>query len=269
MSFKKFLFCLLALILLSLRGAASEPVNVAVASNMSHAMEKIAMRFAEESGFRPRLSSGSSGNFTRQLVQGAPYDIFLSADSKYIGILRENNISIAEDVAYVRGRIGLFVPRNSTLSEAQNLADLVRAMFHGRYARLVMANPEHAPYGLAAQQALQSAGLWVIEKQQLLLAENAAQATQTALGGDVDIGVIPASHAKLETVSSQGHFFLIPQDWHDPLIQHLVLLDDSNSSARQFFQFLRSETAILIMVEHGYTPASAEKPGSTDGLAGP
>ncbi len=245
--------CLLIITLLSNGRIAAGELHFAVASNMSHAITDIARYFQQETAIRPKLTFGSSGNFTQQIIQGAPFKIFLSADEKYVNALVRNGISLLADIEYARGRIGVFVPNGSQLSESKDLKSVTKKLFHGKYNRLVIANPEHAPYGLAAQQALQSAGLWIVEKQRLLLAENAAQTTQIAISGNVDVGIIPASHAHLPQIKAKGKFFLIPEQWHSPLQQHLVLLDGANSSETNFFAYLQNEKAQLIIKNYGYT----------------
>ena len=135
--------------------------------------------------------------------------------------------------------------------------------------RLVIPNPEHAPYGLAARQALQNAGFWVIEHQRVLLAENAAQATQIALSGNVDAGIIPASFAQLSNVQKKGKFFLIPEAWHDPLQQYLVLLNGANSLEVRFYDYLQELNAQLTVQEYGYTVNSMKGKNNFNGLVSP
>lgn len=264
----KFIYLLIITLLSNSTIAADDPI-IAVASNMSHAFTDIAASFQKETNIRPKLTFGSSGNFARQIIQGAPFKLFLSADKKYVDLLRKNGIKLLADIEYARGRIGLFVPNGSRLSEQKELKSVIKKLFHGKYNRLVIANPEHAPYGLAAQRALQSAGLWVVEKKRLLLAENAAQTTQIAISGNVDVGIIPASHAYLPELEGKGKFFLIPEQWHQPLQQHLVLLNGANSSETKFFQYLQNEKSQLILKNYGYTLESLRGPGRAYGLAGP
>ncbi|NKB37306.1 MAG: molybdate ABC transporter substrate-binding protein [Gammaproteobacteria bacterium] len=256
---------LIVLLGLCINAQAAEVLNIAVASNMSHAFTQIADIYEERSNSKIRLSVGSSGNFTRQIIQGAPYKIFLSAGTSYIDMLRKNGVSLIADVEYARGRIGFFIPHNSTLNQNNNLDGIIKKLFHGHYARLVIPNPEHAPFGLAARQALQTGGIWALNRKKLLPAENAAQATQIAISGNVDAGIIPASHALLPEVSEKGQFILIPENWHEPLQQHLVLLAGANKSESVFFDFLRKDTALKIVSHFGYT-LGTEK---FDGLAIP
>ena len=225
---------------------------VAVASNMTHVMTDIAARYRNVTGKNVKLSFGSSGNFTRQIRQGAPYSIFLSAAGKYVDILSAQGLLQQSPVAYARGQIGLFIPKDSTLYAASDLTAVFDALYYGDYRRIAIANPVHAPYGMAAVQALQSGGLWALEKDRLLVAENAAQVVQYTLSGGVDVGVIPASFADLPVVTGHGRFLPIPADWHQPIQQYLVLIHDAGKDSVDFYKFLLGDEARAMLVKSGY-----------------
>ena len=231
---------------------AAENPRLAVASNMSHAMTDIASAFQQEFGISVELSFGSSGNFARQIIQGAPFSMFLSADAKYIDLLTENGLKLLANIEYARGRIVLFIPHGSLLSDGTDLQSVIARLGQGKFKRLVIANPGHAPYGVAAMQALRNAGLQQIEKQRLLLAENAAQATQIALSGNVDAGIIPASFTHLTALQDKGKFFIMPESWHQPLQQRLVLLEGAKNMDKQFFNYMQSQKSQSIIKRYGY-----------------
>ncbi len=244
---------LILLCLFSNSTLAADRLLVAVASNMSFPMTDIATSFHQETETQAKLTFGSSGNFARQIIQGAPFKLFLSADKQYVELLKENGLKILSDVKYARGRIGFFIPNGSPMFSSENINAIIKLLIHGDYKRLTIANPDHAPYGLAAQQALQSAGLWVMEKKRLLLAENAAQAMQIALSGNVDVGIIPASFIHLSAIKDKGRFLLIPEHWHQPLQQHLVLLEGANNTEKQFFEYMQNEQSDSIVENYGYS----------------
>lgn len=244
---------LILLCLFSNFSLATDKLLVAVASNMSYPVTDIATSFRQETETLAKLTFGSSGNFARQIIQGAPFKLFLSADKRSVDLLKENGLIILSDVKYARGRIGFFIPNGSPMFDSENLHDVIKLLIYGDYKRLAIANPDHAPYGLAAQQALQSAGLWVMEKKRLLLAENAAQAMQITLSGNVDVGIIPASFIHLLAIKDKGKFLLIPEQWHQPLQQHLVLLEGANNTEKQFFEYMQNERSDSIVQNYGYT----------------
>jgi len=250
---RRFLFLILLLTLNTMSAMAADSVLVAAASNMSTTMTEITDQFEKQSGIRVKLSFGSSGNFTRQILQGAPFQIFLSADKNYVDKLVENNHKPVRSQEFTRGRIGFFIPTGSKLSGKPNLDDIINAIEFDDYNRLVYANPEFAPYGAAAVEALNNAGVWAIDKSKLLMGENAAQALQFSLAGGVDLAIIPASYAVLPKVRDRGQFILIPEQWHKPIQQYLVLLSDSNPSAIRFYEYLLSPEPQFILAKYGYT----------------
>lgn len=233
--------------------SAEETPVIAVAANLSHPLAEISNRFEAETGIRVRLSFGSSGNFTSQIRQGAPYELFLSADRKYVDALSADGLTSGEPFAFAVGRIGALIPEGSSLSGAADLRALINMMVNGNYRRIAMANPDLAPFGVAAEEALQSAGVWAVERDRVALAENAAQAVQFTFAGDVDIGIIPYSFALLPEVGGKGHFFLFPAEWHGPLLQWSLLLRNAGHGARRFHKYLGSSAARDILVKFGYT----------------
>lgn len=252
----RFLF-LFILSIITFTATAETPL-VAVASNMTHVMKEITGKYRETNGKKVRLTFGSSGNFTRQIQQGAPYDIFLSAAENYVNILEEKQLLAEKPRAYVRGRIGFFIPKKSALITATNLAELFNHMYYGDYRRIAIANPEHAPYGIAAQQVLQHGGLWSIPKSKLMIAENAAQVVQYVLSGGVDAGIIPESFAGLPMIRNNGRFLPVPENLHEPITQYLALLNNSDQAGREFFAYLTGKEARSILLKSGYSPVETE-----------
>jgi molybdate transport system substrate-binding protein len=250
---------LLALLIVnsSLAVAADPPPLVAAASNLAPALTEIADRFERSAGVRVKLSYSSSGNIARQILQGAPFHLFISADKKNLDRLRENGRPLLRETAFARGAIGFFIPSDSRLAGAGELHDIIKAIEFNHYRRLAIANPAHAPYGIAAEQALESAGVWIIDRNKLLLGENIAQAVQFTLSGAVDIGIIPTSSAIIPEVTRKGRFIPIPETWHQPILQYLALLSDSNASAVRFYDYLLTDDAINILMKFGYNPGQA------------
>lgn len=253
---------LLLLALYSPSSMAARSLLMAAASNMTNTLTEITGQFEKKSGIKVKLSFGSSGNFTRQILQGAPYQIFLSADKKYVDKLVNNGHKPIQVQEFARGRIGFFIPKGSKLSNRTNLEDIINAIEFDDYKRMVYANPKFAPYGTAAVQALHSAGVWNIDKGKLLMGENAAQALQFSLSGGVDVAVIPASYAVLPKVKDKGRFFPIPEQWHEPIRQYLALLSDSNPSAKRFYEYLLSGEPQYILAKYGYSTGPTIKVSS-------
>jgi molybdate transport system substrate-binding protein len=224
---------------LSLAARAEEPA-VAAAADLRFALTELADRFDADTGLGVRLSFGSSGNFRRQIAQGAPFELFLSADEAYVLDLHEEGRTLDQGTLYAVGRLVWFVPAGAPLTPDPDLENLAAAVARGTSGRLAIANPEHAPYGRAAKETLQSVGLWSRVEPHLVLGENAAQATQFAYSGASAGGLIPYALALAPDIAARGRFVLIPEHRHRPLRQRMVLLTGAGQTARRFFAYLQS-----------------------------
>jgi molybdate transport system substrate-binding protein len=245
---------LLALALTSASCARADggvPV-VAAAADLNAALPEVVTAFTQETGRRVDVVFGSSGKLTQQILNGAPFEAFLSADESYVERLRAAGRTDGEGALYAIGHIGIFVPAGSPLLADSSLRDLDAAIGDGRLVKFAIANPEHAPYGRAAREALTHAGLWVRIQPSLVLGENVAQATQFATSGSAQGGIIPLSLARSDAVRNAGSFALIPQEWHRPLRQRAVLIDGAGETARAFYEFLHSERARAILGRFGF-----------------
>jgi molybdate transport system substrate-binding protein len=140
--------------------AADTVPTIAAAADLNYALKEVAERFTKDTDKKVKLTFGSSGNFTTQIRQGAPFGVFLSADEEYVKALAKEGKTEGDGTLYAIGRIGLFAPRGSPLKVDGDLNDLAAALKDGRLQKFAIANPEHAPYGRAARAALQHAGLW-------------------------------------------------------------------------------------------------------------
>jgi molybdate transport system substrate-binding protein len=249
------LFCLTAAPVLS-----ADVPPIAAAADLKFALADIAEAFERQTGEKVKLSFGSSGNFTHQLQQGAPFQLFLSADEQFIFQLADKGLTHDGGVLYAIGRIVLFAPHGSSLRVDAELQDLAAALADGRLRRLAIANPEHAPYGRAARAALRHAGLWPSAEKKLVLGENAAQAMQFAASGSSQGGIVPHSLSKAPEIAKLGSFALIPADWHadEPLRQRMVLLKSAGPVARAFYDYLQQPAAREIFVRHGFALPEGE-----------
>jgi molybdate transport system substrate-binding protein len=222
--------------------------TVAAAADLKFALEELAAQFEKDSGHRLRLIFGSSGNFKTQILHGAPFHLFLSADEQ----LAAAGKTEGRGRSYARGRIGLMVPAGSPLQPDGSLQDLAAALKDGRLQRFAIANPEHAPYGARAKEALQHAGLWEAIQPRLVFGENVAQAAQFATSGSTQGGIIAQSLALAPAVARTGRFALIAEAWHRPLRQRMVLMKDAPAAARRFFDHLSTPAAQAILARYGF-----------------
>lgn len=232
---------------------AQQPVaTVAAASDLQFALTEIAAQFEKDTGQRLRLVFGSSGNFFAQIQQGAPFHLYLSADEAYVFKLADAGLTVDRGRQYALGRIGLFVPKGSPVKADGELKDLARALKASEVRKFAIANPEHAPYGARAREALQHAGLWPALQGRLVLGENISQATQFAASGNTQGGIIAYSLALAPQVAAQGDFALIPANWHQPLAQRMVLVKHAPAAARAFYEHLATPAAQATLARHGF-----------------
>jgi molybdate transport system substrate-binding protein len=241
---------------LALPAAAQQPGReapvIAAASDLQFAVEKIAATFSSETGATVRLAFGSSGNFARQVRQGAPFELYLSADEDYVLELARDGFTRDEGTLYAIGRIVMMAPHGSPLEADGTLASLAAALDEGRITRFAIANPDHAPYGKRTEEALRHKGLWDAVRPRLVLGENVSQAAQFALSGNAEGGIIAYSLALAPQLAARGRFELIPEDWHAPLRQRMVLLKDAGPVAERFYEYLQQPAARQILAQYGF-----------------
>jgi molybdate transport system substrate-binding protein len=246
------LAALLAGLLASALPAAAGEVTVAAAADLNYALREIAGRFQQQTGHTVRLSFGSSGNLYAQVRQGAPYDLFFSADQDYPRRLaKEGYADPASLRVYGVGRLVLWVPAASGLEpEAQQMALLGEA----RVRRIALANPRHAPYGRAAVEALKHYGLYERVQHRLVLGENISQAAQFVESGNADAGLIALSLALFPTMLERGRYWLVPQEAHVPLVQAAVIPRSAPDPelARQFLDFVFLPESAAILRRYGF-----------------
>ncbi|PWV74130.1 molybdate ABC transporter substrate-binding protein [Halomonas sp. A11-A] len=232
--------------------------TVAAASDLQFALTEAAERFRAESGRDLRLNFGSSGNFRRQIRQGAPFELYLSADEAYVLALHEEGRTEDEGVVYAIGRLAwLQRPGRGDLpKEGDPLAGVREAISaHGAgqgRPRLALANPEHAPYGVAARQVLEHAGLWEATAPLRVLGENVSQAAQFALTSDARGGLVAWSLALAPAMAERSDHVLIPEAWHAPLVQRMALVKGAGETARAFYAWLQEEEGRRILADYGF-----------------
>lgn len=231
---------------------AQESPTIAAAADLQFALTEVADQFTKDTGKTVKLSFGSSGNFHRQIKEGGPFEMYLSADEGYVLELAKDGLTLDEGTLYAVGRIVLIVPPGSPLKPDGSLKDLAAALETGSVKKFAIANPEHAPYGRAARAALKTAGLWEKVEDKLVLGENVSQAAQYATTGSTAGGIIAYSLALSPKVSGLGQFALIPAEWHEPLRQRMVLTKKAGDIAKAFYAYVQAPAARAVFKKYGF-----------------
>jgi len=226
-------------------------LRIAAASDLRFAADDLVQGFtATRPDLRVEVSFGSSGTIHAQIAAGAPYDLFLSADVAYAASLATAGRGHGDPVPYAVGRLALWVPIDATLAiESEGL----RALSDPAARRIVYANPQHAPYGRAAVEALASVGLAQAVADRTVMAENVAQAAQFLTTGAADAGFIAVSLARTEPLRRAGRHIVVPASAHAPLMQAALVLSGGNvAGARAFVGFLVGASGRAILSRHGF-----------------
>jgi molybdate transport system substrate-binding protein len=225
---------------------------VAAAADLQFALSEVAAAFKRDTGEEVKLAFGSSGNLTRQIRQNAPFQLFYSADENFVTLLAKDGLTRDGGALYGIGRIVLIVPKGSPLKADGSLADLKAALADGRLKKFAIANPEHAPYGRRAEEALRHAGLWDALKDNLVVGENVSQAAQFATSANAQGGIIAYSLALSEQLNTLSSFELIPAEWHQPLRQRMALLRNAGPIAVRFYDYVQQPAGRTLLRKYGF-----------------
>ena len=225
--------------------------KITAAADLVYAFGEMKSLFEKQNpGDKILISFGSSGKAYTQIVNGAPYDIYFSANMKYVQNLEKKGFTITKPKIYAYGQIGLWIPKNKNISLAKGLDVLLDS----RIKKIAIANPEHAPYGVAAVDALKNRKYYKKIKDKIVVGENVSQAAQFIQSGAADIGILPISLALAKRLKKLGNFYLFPANWHNPIIQGYALLKHGkdNQTAKKFENFVSSKEAREIFDRYGF-----------------
>jgi molybdate transport system substrate-binding protein len=238
-------------------GDRPEPLRVAAAADLARAFEEVGDAFARSGHPKPVFTFGSTGLLAKQIEHGAPYGVFAAANVEFVDdLVRENHCDGNTKGLYARGRIVLYAAEGAPLPE--NLVELADA----RYAKVAIANPEHAPYGRAAVEALRSAGVYDVVAPRLVFGENVQQTLQFAQSKNAEVAIVALSLA----IAAGGRHVAIPADLHRPIDQALVSCGKPSTDAAAFIGFVGGEEGRSIMRRYGFVlpgEALVSAPGVT------
>ncbi len=229
------------------------PAGVAVASSVQAALEELAAAFTRSSGHRLALSYGASGNLVRQIQQGLPVELFLSADEAFAQRLALDGWARDAGMVYATGRLALVVAPGTTIALDPRLQGL-KAGWAG-VRRFAIANPLLAPYGQAAREALEAVGLWSAAQPKLVLGENVAQAAQFVGTGSAEAGLTALSLLVGRAGAPWRGHVAVDSALHAPLRQRMVLRRQAGPAAGAFYAYLQTAPAQAVLQRHGFGAA--------------
>lgn len=232
--------------------AGAAELKVAAAADLTFAFSDVAAQFEKQTGIGLKLTYGSSGNFFAQIQNGAPFDLFFSADLGYPKKLEHAGlVEPGTMYQYASGKIVIWVPVASRLDLSRGLAILLDP----RIRKIAIANPQHAPYGVAAVAAMRHGAIYDKIKSKLVLGENISQAAQFVESGNADAGIIALSLALAPAMKETGRYVEIPAADYPPLVQAAVILKSSHNKelAARFLQFLKQPETVALMERYGFS----------------
>lgn len=242
------------LVLVTPGAARQKPVEltVAAAADLSSALKEMAANYEQKTGVHLKLSFGSSGMLTQELQNGAPFDVFLSADMEYPRQLVVAGLAEGDSLTqYARGKLVLWTPSDSRLDLQHHGLNV---LLDPSVKKIAIANPQHAPYGRAAMAALQHAGLYDRVKDRLVMGESVAQAAQFVESGNAQAGFVALAHARALAMSGKGKYWEVPAEDYPPLDQGAVILTHSQHKreAADFLRYLGSAEASELLRKYGF-----------------
>lgn len=247
----KRLLGLVSAFLLSSGIASAQNATVAVAANMKDAFTEIASAYRAPGKPEIRVVYGSSGNFTTQILNGAPFNLLIAADEHFPLELYKNGKTVDDGAVYAIGKLAVITKTSSGIQLLDGKADMAKAI--ARVNKIAIAKPELAPYGRAAVQYLKAEGLWDLAKDKLVYADNIGAATTYVVSGAADIGFTALSLAKSPELKQQTSFLLVDPKLYEPIKQRMVLMKGAPQEAGDLYRFMQGSQAKAILQKYGYT----------------
>jgi molybdate transport system substrate-binding protein len=233
--------------------SADREINVAAAADLSAAMQEVAANYEKRTGVVVKLSFGASGALTQQIQNGAPFDVFFSADMDYPRqLIAGGQADGATLYRYAVGQLVLWVPQDSPLDVEHKGMDV---LLDPSVKKISMANPQHAPYGRAAVAALKHYGLYEKLGDRVVLGENVSQAAQFVESGNAQAGIVALAHAMAPAMQGKGRDWVVPAEAYPPLDQGVVLISHSphREDAAAFLGFVKTEEVAGLLRRYGFS----------------
>jgi molybdate transport system substrate-binding protein len=229
----------------------AQEITVAAAADLQSAMQDVAARFERETGKKVKVIFGSSGNFFQQIQNGAPFDMFFSANLDYPKKLEAAGLTAPGSYyQYARGKIVIWIPKESKL----DLSSGLKALLDPSIKKIAIANPEHAPYGQAAVAAMKNESVYERVKDRFVLGENISQTASFVVSGSADVGIVALSLALSPNMKDKGRYAEIPTEEYPPIEQACAILSSSKNKggAQQFLSFFKTAPIGELLKNYGF-----------------
>jgi molybdate transport system substrate-binding protein len=251
MSIRRFELAVVLTLILAVVLSAGQDITVAAAADLQSAMQEVVGRFQEQTGKTVRITYGSSGNFFQQIQNGAPFDVFFSANLDYAKKLDAAGLTEPGSYhQYARGKIVIWVRKHSTV----DLSSGIRALLDPSIKKIAIANPEHAPYGQAAVAAMRKADIYETLKDKFVLGENISQTASFVVSGAADIGIVALSLALSPNMKDKGRYAEIPASDYPPIEQACVVLKSAKNKqlSQDFLAYIKTTATRDIFERYGF-----------------
>lgn len=242
---------LLALLFFCTNLVWAQTTTVAVAANMKDAFSEISLAYKAAGNSEPRIVYGSSGNFSAQIMNGAPFNLLISADENFPLELYRQGKTVDDGLVYAIGKLAIISKNSTGIRLLDSKAELIKAI--NKANKIAIAKPELAPYGRAAVEYLKAEGLWNIAKEKLIYADNVGIATMYVVTGAADLGFTALSLARSAEIAKETSYILPSSNLYEPIKQRMVLIKNAPREAITLYQFMQSPQAKLILQKYGYS----------------
>ncbi len=229
----------------------AQGTTIAVAANMKDAFSEIAAAFRATGKPEMRVVYGSSGNFTAQIMNGAPFNLFIAADEHFPFELYKNGKTVNEGSVYAIGKLVLIAKTSSGITLSDSKAEITKAI--AKANKIAIAKPDLAPYGKAAVEYLKAEDLWDLAKDKLVYGDNIGVSTTYVVSGAADLGFTALSLAKSPEVVKETQFILADSKLYQPIAQRMVLIKGAPQEAQDLYQFMQGPQAKSILRKYGFT----------------
>lgn len=241
-------FLLFLVMALSVPALSASEIRVGAASNLRFVLPQLANSFEQQTGHTLHISFAASGTLASQIQHGAPFDVFMSANPQYVSLLAAEGYTTGKIVSYADALLALYSRNESGLTLDSDLNSIKQALENKTLKKVVIANPQHAPYGQLAKQLLEKQGLWQVVQPHLLIAENAAQSLQFSMSPQVSVGFVPYTYVMQPNIAKTGHSLKL----NLTLLQQAVCIRGATEIAQQWLQFLSSPEAKSLLNQNGF-----------------